>query len=435
MRSEVRMSFSTASKVLLWLGLVSYLVNHLVGSILFYTLPEFREVVNTAAGLSITSGTLREIALPFWVLSAAPILVVAGYMLPKILPLPNKQQPILDIEPGKSPGILYVFGLAVVAIYLATRFTAIGAFGELGAWLGGYSAWISARVTVNSGLFLFDQLLMYIALPTLFALSIFWLLERKTGIFLLSVIIPIIVLHSLIFQKKQGIVVILLITIGLAIKRWIKGDTKLAVFWTTAIGGILILFTYASLTLLVSGNSWGGTDPIPDSLEQSEERRANFALFLLSTVFARSASPAIYYLIHYGRNEKQPLDLPFDGKTTTDNFDVAKFMFPQLTDVSVSASYQFNLFSQGGLPLAIFGSVALGVFLRLLLIAIYSIKHSSPELFSLAFSWLIYGVVLVFSESLRETFLSSYGALWGIGITLVFANILKFRESKTASNP
>ncbi len=167
------------------------------------------------------------------------------------------------------------------------------------------------------------------------------------------------------------------------------------------------------------------------------DSRIGIVVYSILAPLMRTSAPALYYTIVFP--EFHPFYGPDFGldivcshrigcyglAMPNDNLVVWDYMNPQLHGGSITAPFQFALYSQAGVPGALVGSLALGAvlavawrFARSTVIPPIASDVSSAVVILLAINLAL--------DSPRNSIVVSYGALWGLGFVVLasFATLL-----------
>jgi hypothetical protein len=139
----------------------------------------------------------------------------------------------------------------------------------------------------------------------------------------------------------------------------------------------------------------------------------------------RTAGPAVSYPTLYPKvfpyeNIDLGLDLIGIGKAANDNITSWKGLFPLTPGGANAVPFMFALYAQGGMAVALIGSLLVGVLWWCLWLA----AHLREEILGYRPAWL--GLVVLFGvslagDSLRDALLASYGIVWPLAGLVVVA--------------
>jgi len=151
--------------------------------------------------------------------------------------------------------------------------------------------------------------------------------------------------------------------------------------------------------------------------------RSRRELIILTSLFGpllRTAGPAVTYPVIYP--ERHPyyapdigLDLIGLGATADDNVSSWNVIFLQTPGGNNSVPYQFTLFSQGGLPIVLLGSLLIGAAWRAFWQVGYLERQrtiAGPAIGALA---IIFGLSIA-GDSVRNALVASYGIVWPLAV-------------------
>lgn len=378
-----------------------------------------------------------------------------------------------------------VFPLYPVFVFVLTAFTAAsglasaGAFSSIAAWVD-YGQWVRARMQVFSNLGYFEFVNIYIVLPMAAA----WVLLNSSGnrrwVRILGWI-PVLVTFCLtffLFQKKAIVVALFLIFGARYIHGVLSGKSARNSGFSLALCVAVVLVSYVLLLVIPvysetsttadvvlvqkEYNAAPATEGIPDSSLPSavpadvpnadakqkiairkaaairsvlgSARSMHVLFYSLLAPITRTSIPSVYYVVVFpDRHEYFGLDLGQDilgrGSMPDDNHVVWNYIYPDTPGGSVAAPFQFVLYSQVG----VFGALLLCALMGgLVAFAWRSVvtSGSDPVWRSLTGVLVLLYAIYLAIDSVRGSFVSSYGVVWGlIFVVVTYAAVRLFRRS------
>lgn len=352
-------------------------------------------------------------------------------------------------RPMRSPALsVATTGWLLSAVLSAWSLWRGGAFGHAQAWVSSYESWVAARWTLFAALSVPEFMNLYVFLPILSALVVLlcWPARRP-----LAVVVAVVglVLTLLLFQKKQPIVYLLVVLLPFWIQRQTRAGASRWTWWHGTVSLSIALLVYIALVFvpmlaLVDGPARAdlklaappspSTSPSTSTSTELEQFRGKLlaqpavterSLFLVNSIIFRTAAPAIYYpKVFPGEHPFYGLDLPLDGFTTDDNLVVWNAMWPDLPGGSVSAPFQFSIYAQVGLTGAMVLALLTGVTLALLWLWLAVVQPPGPLSLLGATLTLVFAIYIAI-DTLRNSFISSYGLAWGALLLLVLGGIAR----------
>jgi hypothetical protein len=351
-----------------------------------------------------------------------------------------------------------------------------GAFGRITAW-GDYYSYVNARWSLFSRLTFFEWVNLYTWLPFLSACLF---ITRRASRWFLGLVFGVLALLQLsIFQKKPLLTSIFVIACaawaywygGISPRRvahprlWLKflASLCLSLYLVNAVLTVRVVIANKPgvLALKAAVDKSAQDSPAPvqpamaaeaashkDSAAESLARaKARFESEPVLVDFSRTAPPPVsgraialytffapltrtsvptiayaelfpYYLPFYH------LDLGLDilgfGRMPDDNLNVFDQLWPEQRGGSgaVAAPFHFVLYSQGGILLALAGSLLAGAFLGVCWHAVSGWQRF-PVIGSLLVSAILTYAVLISIDSLRNTTIETYGMIWAVVLLTV----------------
>ena len=159
------------------------------------------------------------------------------------------------------------------------------------------------------------------------------------------------------------------------------------------------------------------------------------ALYVLFAPLTRTSVPAIAYAQAFpDRIPYYHLDLALDilgiGRMPDDNRVVSRLLWPDQKGASaVAVPFQFALFSQGGIVVALVGSFLAGAAIGGLWYALWMSDRLSIS-GSLAASLVLILAWMIATDSLRNALLASYGVVWAAAPVVLVWGLEHFRAGR-----
>jgi hypothetical protein len=380
-------------------------------------------------------------------LLSAPALLWVGYELGTRARVPRRAAAIgpriqryagggrLDTPSWLPPVVFY--GLAAIALASIAR---SGSLRNLSSWLD-YSSWIAAREEVFQRMSFFEFVNVYLLVPVAAAWVVITLRRPGVGCLLLRWFPVALTLgiDLLLYQKKTAIISLLIVMFAWVLatgasrgRRAMRGAITtgvlaVIVYLATVVAPVYSKASTASICTVPGIHCDGGSAGIP----------AIDAYTALAPL-TRSSAPALYYPIIFPHHHAYfsvasifAVDILGIGTFPNDNQVVWHFMNPDIPGTTM-VPFQFTLFSQGGLGVALLGSLVIGFLLAL------AWRFVRSELLPRAWSALLGSMVLLLAvylalDSLRNSTLVSYGMVWGVLFIGVTAVAVRFVNRPTAA--
>ena len=174
--------------------------------------------------------------------------------------------------------------------------------------------------------------------------------------------------------------------------------------------------------------AWGGAISFPDVYQVKRRSREEYiALTALFGPLMRTAGPVVAYpAIYPSRHPYYPVDFGLDiagvGNTEDDNVSSWNAMFPENPGGNNSVPFQFTLYSQGGLLVALVGSLLLGILWRSLWEVGYLMRERTLAGPAVGALTIVFGLTIA-ADSWRNAMLASYGIFWPIALIVVGAAV------------
>jgi hypothetical protein len=408
---------------------------------------DFNRLYQYFSGTSAAHLTDAQAGVDLLLLFAAPAALWIGYEIGLTCPLPQWAPRLgqrirssladgrVDTPPWFS--MLVFYGFAAVAIISIAH---SGSLTNVGAWLN-YNSWIAAREQAFKNMRFFEFVNIYLLVPVAAAWVV--ITYRKAGVRgVLLRWLPLLItlgIDVLLFQKKTAIISLMIIMFAWVLAAGPQGRHRVTrrvgmiafIAITIYIATVVVpVWSKASTASIcgISGISCHGTAGVPA-----------LAAYTILSPLTRGSAPALYYPVifpHYHAfypiKSIFALDILGIGTFPNDNQVVWHFMNPHLPGTT-QVPFQFTLFSQGGLQVALIGSLVAGMLLALGWRFVRS--GVLPRTWSaLAGSMVLLLGVYLGLDSLRNSTLVSYGMVWGvlfIGIALL---VVRFGNSGATSS-
>lgn len=427
--------------------LVVYVLTCLVGAIVL--LVNYRPVVAVweyFSGTPVPTLSGAELLISVVLLTVPPLILAAGYWIGIRVPIRVGARAVPAGPWGRTPARLPHVVFYVLATIGVISLGRAGSFAKLDSWLS-YQAWVDARWSAFAALSFFEFVNLYTFIP----LAAGWCAIMTPGGSLrrqLARWAPLVIAMLLalaLFQKKAALVSLMLVLAAFLIDR--AGRDPRLVRRGVVLGCVALLAAYFAMVVVPTFNLAVHDEPalqraraalvtprpatIPSatssplqSIEATQfDPRISVAVYSILAPLMRTSAPALYYPIVY------PDSHPFYGpdlgldivcsrrigcsglRMPDDNLVVWDYMNPSLHGGSITAPFQFALYSQAGVPGALFGSLLLGV----LLAVTWRVARGAvfpPVVSSLAGAAVVLLSVNLALDSPRNSILVSYGALW-----------------------
>ena len=409
-------------------GLV-YAFTCLVGALLMMSgYHDFVGLFEYFSGTPVPHLTTAQILLDLLLLLVAPLYLWIGYEL------------ALRLAPDRFPGIRAArtklaaarletptwLPIVVFLVSIAGGFAAIirsGSAGNISSWFD-YQTWVHARAQTFTGMSFAEFVNIYLFVP----LAAAWIVVTLRGPGFLRLVVrwlPLgltLLLDVLLFQKKTAVVSLLIVVFAWSLayartspRRLLMGGlaTGLAVL-VVYFGAVVVpIYSKASGTVCgVQGISCNGVvTKVPAVV-----------LYAVLAPLTRTSAPALWYPVIFPREHAfyRPdvgLDVLGIGTFPDDNLVVWHDLNPHSPGTTV-VPFQFTLFSQGGVIVALVGSLLAGFVLAL------GWRFTLSEAVPRAWSSLVGAMVLLLAvyiaiDSARNSTIVSYGVAWGLLFIIV----------------
>lgn len=453
---------SIARRLPLVVFLLVYGFTCYIGTLALLLSDRFRTVFLVFSGATVPDLSTRDAVLTLLLLHAGPLLLWAGYELAIRW---GARDGVVSSRVSGTPRVWrgrICFALSAgAAVWSLTR---AGAWHQITAW-NDYNSYIYARWNLFDHLGFLEFVNLYTVLPITAAYAL--IVERRRSIGLLFAALALALQYPLALRK------VLISTgalLGCAVYVWkfsgsrprtpASGRRQMAM-WFGGPAVLYLLYTALTLQTVFSPN----TRPfqtirsevappvaVVRSLDPSK-RRVSFAvdaaaiariegnraraltLYTLFSPLTRTSIAAIAYptifpdILPYFH-----LDLGQDilgfGRMPDDNLVVYRVLWPEHHRGSVTAPFQYVLYSQGGILIAALGSLLLGVLLGgLWRVLVLSAPQPGPVA-SVAAAVVLLLAVFLAIDSPRNSLIVSYGLAWAVPVLLVLG--APFRRATAA---
>lgn len=398
-------------------------------------------LVKYFAGVTLPQPFDAPSVLVFWtLLLVAPVLMGAGYWLAwRVLTRRGDPVPWAPSSARPWPAVLLFVLLMWIAFEGLSR---AGVVDDLGHWWD-YGRWVESRWKLFKALGYFEFVNLYVWLPVIAT----WLLlrlgdqgARWRWVAWLAVVVALATTLAL-YQKKALLAVVLMLLFAQSVATVLRGRWRSGANRAVMAVMVVMVATYLAMTVLPV---WRDTTsklaevevpaqqrtPAMEAAETEKraavtelmgllgnQRTMHVAAYALLSPFTRTALPAFYYsTVFPGHHPYFGMDWGLDilgfGSMPNDNYVVWNVMYPRMPGGSVSAPFQFILFSQVGLAGALLASFVAGALLaglwRLVLHA-----RVDGALRAMAGALILLFAVYIAIDSPRNSVVASYGLMWG----------------------
>jgi len=414
-----------------------------------------------------------EILISVTLLVVPPLLMVCGYWLGTRIPVRIGVRPLpAGLRRRTSPVVAHAvfYVLAIIGIFSLAR---AGSFTKLDSWLS-YQAWVDARWSAFAAMSFFEFVNLYTFVPLAAAWCAIVTPGRSVRRQLVrwAPLVIAILLALALFQKKAALISFILVLAAFLIDqarrdpRFVRRGVILGCVALVAAYFAMVVFPTFNLAVhsepalqraraaLITPkprteppgvtviSPAATTTPVvaPDAEEHATapqvDPRIGVVMYSLLAPLMRTSAPALYYTIvfpdlHAFYGPDVGLDIVCSKRIgcsglrmPDDNLVVWDYMNPVLHGGSVTAPFQFALYSQAGVPGAVVGSLLLGFVLAVA----WRFARSgvlSPIMSSM---WGAATVVLSINlalDSPRNSIIVSYGAMWAF-LFIVLASLGTF---------
>ncbi len=415
----------------LWGFLAVYVLTCYLGALALVLSEPFRGVYLFFSGARLPDFTSRDLVVVLALLHAGPLLLWLGFEAGLRIARRLAARPSPAPEPASRPvGLLLFLAAAAVACWSLAR--AGGLFGYE-AWLT-RDAFLAARWELFERLTFFEFVNLYTVLPLLGGYVILsqrrWLTAALVGALLAVIQYP---------MANRKAMLTSAILIAAAVYTYVCAGweprrragvvgRQLAVL---AAATVAVYALYLALTLPIlrevlrlprsPGDGPPRSSPVPDDALRAvgmTNTPEAFALYLAAAPFTRTSLSAVVYPAIFPRLVPYyPLDVGLDiiriGRMPDDNRVVHGVLYGIQPKQTVSAPFHVVLYSQGGVPVALAGSLIMGLALGAGWALVLSRPRPSIDM-SLFGSLLAVLAVFLAIDAVRNSLVVSYGLVWGL---------------------
>jgi hypothetical protein len=413
-----------------------YAVTCLLGALLLLArfgpfVTAFEYFSGTAAPALSRDQTLVALVLLF----APPVLLWLAYVATYRAPLWRRATVPTGPRVLRSQSAI-VTSVALTLVALASLLRS-GSLANLSSWLS-YENWVDARWAAFRSMSFIEFVNIYTFLP----LAAAWVVLASQRRFLRWIPTILAIGFALaIYQKKAALIVILLVLSAWALDRARHDPARAGRIVATCLlaaaglyGAMVLVPTVEPFLVAVATeeNGAGLGEQLAAWAEYESSLDRGVTPQIVVSILGRTSGPALTYTIVFPAAHRfYGPDLALDvlcsrrigcsGRTMPDdNIVVWERMYPNNAGGSVTAPFQFALYSQAGIPWALAGAIALGAILAIWWRAVRARALGAPwsELAGAVGILLAVNLAL---DSPRNSLLVSYGALWGLAFVLVIA--------------
>ena len=424
-----------------------------------------------------------QLAISATLLLIPPLLLAAGYWLGRRIPIRTGARGSALASALRRPtsGIAAQVIFYLLAAIGVTSLARAGSFAKLDSWLS-YQAWVDARWSAFASMSFFEFVNLYTFVP----LAAAWCAlvtpggnPRREAVRWAPLVISILLTLAL-FQEKAALIVLILVLSAFLLD--LSRRRPSLVRRGVMLGVASLTLGYFAMVVLPTFNLAVHNEPalqraraalvtpkppavpppsdltapapvVPDAAEREPttvvdatpsapqvDPRIGVAIYSMLAPLMRTSAPALYYPIvfpeihgFYGPDLGQDIvcsrKIGCSGlRMPDDNLVVWDYMNPALHGGSITAPFQFALYSQAGLAGAFVGSVVLGFVLALA----WRLARSAatPPLWSsLLGAVVVLLAVNLALDSPRNSIVVTYGALWGfVFIAALAAGVIVARR-------
>ncbi len=406
--------------------LLVFFLTCLLGCLLYFAnWKEYIWLFQSISGMDPPTLNHHQRVTNMMLLIIAPILLTGGYVMGvkiKFQSFREAQHQYLAEESNRFCIYFYISQIIyyVLFAFIIYKFIHFDIFGKFSSWIS-YYHWVDARWYCFSVLNFFDFILIYTIIP----ITSIWILTIDLPDKWFSKVlrwVPFVLSIALcvsIFQKKAALIVLFMLFAYLCIVNIKKGKTLSHLMKICLSSFILFMSFFCLMVLILTLDSTPGT-----TLSGQGKKSPNFIhrvnvnrmkVTLLASV-NRTSLPSLYYPIIFPEfHGYYSLDLGQHifgyGKMPDDNVVVWNYLNPN-TPGSISAPYQFILYSQVG----VMGALLLSFFVGLVMGGLW--KYFLMGYIPLPWSMLCGVLLQIFFiqlaiDSGNNSLLSGYGMIWG----------------------
>jgi hypothetical protein len=384
---------------------------------------EFIRLFEYFSGTPVPHLTGRQTTLDLILLIVAPLYVCLGYSLGlKIasdhIPGARRFRTMLGHARLDTPQWFPLLAFWVLAIIGIVSILRAGSLHGLSSWFD-YQRWVDARALTFRRMKFVEFVNIYLFVPIAAA----WVVVtvQRAGIrgamIRWSPLLVTIGMDVLLFQKKTAVVSFLIVLFAWTLSRLRRGRGKAMRRVVATMLGVSIIYTAAVVAPVYSKSSQSVCGISGINCHSVAAQVPTVVVYSVLSPLTRTSAPALYYPIIYpGKHRFYAPDLGLDmvgiGRFPDDNLVVWHYLNPK-TPGSTAVPFQFTLYSQGGIIVALVGSLILGVILAL------AWRFALSPVLPLAWSSLVGAIVMLFAvyvsiDSLRNSTTVSYGVGWGL---------------------
>jgi hypothetical protein len=433
-----------------------------VGTLALLLSDRFRTVFLVFSGARVPDLSTYDAVITLVLLHIGPLLLWAGYEIAIRWPA---REHVVATTVGGAPHVWrgrVCFALsAAIAVWSLTR---AGGWGRITAW-NNYNSYIYARWNLFDHLGFFEFVNLYTVLPITAAYAL--IVEKRRSLGLLFAAVALVLQYPLALRK---VLISTAALLGCAVYVWqfagarprtrMSGSGQLAI-WFGAPAALYLLYTALTLQTVLSPNARPfqtirervpppvatvrPLDPAKRrvsftvnaaSITRIENSRARsltlYTLFspLTRTSIAAIAYPAIFPSILPYFHLDLGQDILGFGRMPDDNLVVYRVLWPEHHRGSITAPFQYVLYSQGGMLVAAAGSLLLGALLGMLWRLLVMSAAQPGPVASVGAAVVLLLAVFLAIDSPRNSLIVSYGLAWAVPVLLVLG--APFRRTRDA---
>lgn len=434
-RAGGRRKWAATRAPLLAFALV-YVFTCMLGALLMLSgYREFIGLFQYFSGTAVPNLTTAQVVLVLTLLIVAPLYLwlgfeVALWLSPRRIPALRGITTTLASARLESPSWL------PLVVFCATTGLAIASIARSGslhsftAWFD-YHSWVQARAHTFRGVTFVEFVNIYLFEPLAAAWVVVTLQQRGPfGVFLRWAPVAITVaIDLLLFQKKTAESSLLIIVFAWALAAGRSRPRRLRL---GAVVTVLVLLTiyFAAVVVPIYSKASGSVCGVQGiSCSNVVTKVPAVVLYSALSPLTRTSAPALWYPVIFPRQHHFfPPDVGLDvvgiGRFPDDNLVVWHFLNPGAAGTTV-VPFQFTLYSQGGVFVALVGSFVMGFVLALGWRL--TLSKVLPQIWSslLGSMVLLFGVYLAI-DSVRNSSIVSYGVCWGLLFIAVAGAVVHF---------
>lgn len=396
-------------------------------------------LVKYFAGVTLPQPFDTPSVLVFWsLLFVAPALMGAGYWLAWRALARRGDAVAWERSTARPWPAVVLFALLVwVAVQGLLR---AGVIDDLGHWWD-YGRWVESRWKLFKALGYFEFVNLYVWIPVIATWLLLrlgeqggawrWIAWGAVGLALATTLA--------LYQKKSLLAVMLLLLFAQSIATVLRGRWRSGADRAVMMVLATMVAMYLAMTVLpVWRETTSKLAEIETPVEEKESKRTELvdelssilgsqrtmhvAAYVLLSPFTRTSLPSFYYsTVFPGHHPYFGMDWGFDilgfGNMPNDNYVVWNVMYPRMPGGSVSAPFQFILFSQVGLVGALLASFVAGALLAAMWRLVLQARVDGA-LRAIAGALIVLFSVYIAIDSPRNSLVASYGLMWGALVVL-----------------